>query len=282
MNRAPIAAIARREIAEIAADWRMVIPLLVLTVAVPLLAVIAVLMAAGYLHDPSWAISLLPLGLLLCGFLPAGFSLVNASESFVGEKERNTLESILATPVTDAEIYLGKLAGALLLPLCSSALAIVTFAGCFVLGAPASVVAQLHGWLLAAIVALVFLKALVLVTGAVLVSIHATSVRGANLLAAFILVPLGGAVNLEAFLIASHRPHLLLPIAALLAVVAALQIYAGFVTFHRETLLAPDPAAARLRRIVVTFRPIVAGIGRRVSSPGWQPRISPVRRFHER
>jgi ABC-type Na+ efflux pump permease subunit len=36
-------------------------------------------------------------------------SSVIAADSFAGEKERNTLEALLATPLTDAELMLGKI-----------------------------------------------------------------------------------------------------------------------------------------------------------------------------
>lgn len=44
--------------------------------------------------------------------LPIMFSTVIASESFAGEKERKTIEALLYTPATDAELYLGKVLSA--------------------------------------------------------------------------------------------------------------------------------------------------------------------------
>ena len=41
--------------------------------------------------------------------IPVMSSSVIASDSFAGEKERNTLEALLATPLTDAELMLGKI-----------------------------------------------------------------------------------------------------------------------------------------------------------------------------
>src|SRR5438445_721850 len=46
-------------------------------------------------------------------FIPASFSLVLALESFVGERERTTLEVLLSTPLREAEIYAGKVAAVL-------------------------------------------------------------------------------------------------------------------------------------------------------------------------
>ena len=44
--------------------------------------------------------------------LPIMFSTVIASESFAGEKERKTIEALLYTPATDAELFLGKVLSA--------------------------------------------------------------------------------------------------------------------------------------------------------------------------
>ena len=41
--------------------------------------------------------------------IPVMSSSVIAADSFAGEKERNTLEALLATPLTDAELLLGKI-----------------------------------------------------------------------------------------------------------------------------------------------------------------------------
>ncbi len=50
-------------------------------------------------------------GYLLAPFLlifPLMFSTIVASESFVGEKERKTLEALVYTPASDGELFLGK------------------------------------------------------------------------------------------------------------------------------------------------------------------------------
>ncbi len=41
--------------------------------------------------------------------IPAMASSVIASDSFAGEKERKTIEGLLATPLSDAELMLGKI-----------------------------------------------------------------------------------------------------------------------------------------------------------------------------
>lgn len=57
------------------------------------------------------AMALLMVGLLFAPFfliLPLMFSTVIAAESFAGERERKTIEALLYTPVSDAELFIGK------------------------------------------------------------------------------------------------------------------------------------------------------------------------------
>lgn len=56
----------------------------------------AIVLMLGYLFAPFFLM------------LPLMFSTVIASESFAGERERKTIEALLYTPATDAELFLGK------------------------------------------------------------------------------------------------------------------------------------------------------------------------------
>ena len=51
MNAVPVAAVARRELAETTTDWRLLIPLMVLTFVVPLLIFVAVLVLVQTIGD---------------------------------------------------------------------------------------------------------------------------------------------------------------------------------------------------------------------------------------
>src|SRR4028119_2426655 len=135
----PIQAVARREMRDNLTDWRMMFPILILTFVVPILILTAALYAIDFIGDMGTVARMIPLGLLLAGFLPASFSLITALESFVGEKERNTLESLLAMPMSDSELYLGKLTAALLPPLVSAMIAMGTFAFWYNLVAPVEI-----------------------------------------------------------------------------------------------------------------------------------------------
>ncbi len=65
-------------------------------------AQLPIVLILGYLIAPLFLI------------LPLMLSCVIASEAFVGEKERKTLEALLYTPATDGELFLGKALAALI------------------------------------------------------------------------------------------------------------------------------------------------------------------------
>ena len=54
-------------------------------------------------------------------------TLVLALESFSGERERNTLETLFATPLRESEIYMGKIFAVLLPSLALSYSALVVY-----------------------------------------------------------------------------------------------------------------------------------------------------------
>ncbi len=62
----------------------------------------------------------IPFLLMIVGFFPISISLVIALETFVGEKERRSLEPLLSTPLTNTELYIGKTLAAMMPPLLSS------------------------------------------------------------------------------------------------------------------------------------------------------------------
>lgn len=67
--------------------------------------------------DPKQSMIVVMLGFFFAPFfliLPLMFSTVIASESFAGERERKTVEALLYTPVTDTELFVGKVLAAFL------------------------------------------------------------------------------------------------------------------------------------------------------------------------
>ena len=112
--------VAGRELRDQFRDWRILFPLFVLTVSFPFLmnevARQAVAFFARY-GTNLIADRLVPFSVLIIGFFPITISLVVALESFVGEKERGTIEPLLSSPLGNAHLYFGKLLIGVLTPL---------------------------------------------------------------------------------------------------------------------------------------------------------------------
>ncbi|WP_172450782.1 ABC transporter permease subunit [Candidatus Chloroploca asiatica] len=233
-------AITRREVRETLGDWRVVLPMLLLTLILPQLLVAASSQVIRFVDDPDLAERLVPFAALLVGFVPASFSLITALESFVGERERNTLESLLAMPLSDNELYLGKLGSSLLTPLLSSLIAMLIFVGLLLGFRPDLYFGSMDLSRLVLLLLLVTCMAVVMVTGAVVISSHITTVRAANLMSSFILIPMVGIMQIAAFLIINGRWTELWLVAAALVVLSALLIRIGMRTFSREELLSRE------------------------------------------
>jgi uncharacterized membrane protein SpoIIM required for sporulation/ABC-type Na+ efflux pump permease subunit len=241
-----ILTIIRREAREMLSDWRVVTPILILSLVLPQLLVAAASQVVRFAGDDGLTARLVPFAALLVGFLPASFSLIAALESFVGERERNSLESLLAMPLSDNELYLGKLGSSLLTPLTSSLVAMAVFIGLLLGFAPDLYFGAMTLPRLLLLIMLVVCMALVMVTGAVVISSHITSVRAANLMSSFIMVPMAGVMQLAALLIINGRWPELWLVAAGLTVLAAVLLRVGMRTFSREELLSREHRQGRI------------------------------------
>lgn len=254
--------VAERDFRDAAGDLRLALAMLGLTLVIPLAsgaAIRALAIFGGGLSPLVERLSIV--GAFFIVFLPASYSLVLALESFVGERERSTLEVLLATPLREAEIYAGKVASVLgiSLLLCFGGLAVyclVTFAG---LGYFPLVV------LLSLAVSTVCQVA-AMVAGAVIVSANARTMRAANVMASFIVLPMSVVLELEAGLILIGRGELLWGFAAAMALGAAILLRMGLAGFSRESMLARETGGGRpLRRLrratVEAWRAAPAGLG---------------------
>jgi ABC-type Na+ efflux pump permease subunit len=177
-----------RELRDYLRDWRILFPIFTLTLLFPLVMrfVTGYLEASFYERWGAEGVTtrLLPLMLLLVGFVPISISLVIALEAFVGEKERMSLEPLLATPLSDLQLYLGKTIAALLLPLMAGTVGIAFYLVVLPIETRPDPMTLLQ------IILLTLGKALVMVSGAVIISSQTTSVRAANLLASFVIIPM--------------------------------------------------------------------------------------------
>ncbi len=229
--------ITRREMRDSFRDWRIMGPILILTLVFPALAQGATGIFIRFFEGAGatpLVDNFLPLLPMIVGFFPVSISLVIALETFVGEKERRSIEPLLSTPLTNTELYVGKTLAAMLPPLLASYVGIAIYLGGLVFGA--------QQWrpeteLVLQILALTTAQALVMVTGAVVVSSQTTSTRAANLLASFIIIPVSLLVMLESFIMVTNNRYVLWYIIAGLVVVDIMLFVTGARIFNREELL---------------------------------------------
>jgi uncharacterized membrane protein SpoIIM required for sporulation/ABC-type transport system involved in multi-copper enzyme maturation permease subunit len=253
--------ITRREVRDSLRDWRIVTPIFLLTLIFPALmtttsgvaADVAVAWGAG---ENSRVIMgrLVPFSLMIVGFFPISFSLVIALESFVGERERRSIEPLLSMPVSDGELYVGKLLSSMMLPLLASYLGIGIYFTGLILASEYVISAEP----LILILVLTTMEALVMVAGAVVLSSQTTSVRAANLLASFVIIPVALLLQVEAMLLFWHHYEVLWIIVVALVVVDLILIRTGMRIFNREELLSREFDEVSLPGLWRSFRRLFA------------------------
>jgi uncharacterized membrane protein SpoIIM required for sporulation/ABC-type transport system involved in multi-copper enzyme maturation permease subunit len=245
--------IARRELADTVRDWRLVLPILVLVIGFPWLMNWTAETVIDFVQRRDATLigeRLIPFLLMVVGFFPLSFSLIIALETFVGEKERRSMEPLLAMPITDVELYLGKTISATALPLAGSLLAICVY----LTGLHLTIGYAPTLELLIQILALNVISAVVMVSGAVVVSSQTTSVRASNLLASFIIVPMALLVQAESIVMFWGNYGTLWIIALGLVLVAVILVRMGVQTFNRESILGREIDELNLRRSGRVFR----------------------------
>jgi len=242
--------ITRRELHDSLRDWRIIVPIIILTLIFPFLMDFTATAARNFVLRYGGANAIIaerlnPFLLMVVGFFPISFSLVIALETFVGEKERNSLEPLLSMPISDGELYLGKMLAALLLPLSASYLGIAAY----LTGLYLTI-----GWLpdvalFSQVVLLTTVEALVMVSGAVVVSSQTTSVRAANLLSSFIIIPIALLVQAESVLMFWGQYNVIWWVILGLIVVSLILVRMGVRIFNREEILAKELDELNLKSI---------------------------------
>jgi uncharacterized membrane protein SpoIIM required for sporulation len=244
--------LTRREIRDTLRDWRLVVPIMLLTLVFPVILNIAAGITLSYVrrfNAGAVGEQAIPFLLLVVGFFPISFSLVIALETFVGEKERKSLEPLLATPLTNTQLYLGKSLAAVIPPVGASFMGIIIYFISLVL----SIQYRPPFVLGLQVLLLTTAEALVMVSGAVIISSQTTSVRAANLLASFIILPMAFVVQGEALIMFWARYDVLWYVLAALVVLDVMLVRMGIRVFNREELLAREIDSLNLRRAVRLF-----------------------------
>src|SRR5947209_788484 len=235
LERRKAAIVARRDLRDAVSELRLIVAMVGLTLAIPIASASGVRALAAFGGGTAVVDRLSLVGAFFVVFIPASFSLVLALESFVGERERTTLEVLLSTPLREAEIYAGKVAAVLAvsLTLCYGGLIVyclIAFPGLgyFPLG------------ILLALALSTICQVAAMVAGAVIISLNARTMRAANVMASFIILPMSVVLQVEAALILLGRAEFLWCFALLMIVVAIVLLRMGFNGFSREALLARD------------------------------------------
>lgn len=242
----PALIIAQREVRDQFRDWRIIIPILVLTLIFPSIMNFTARQALNFVERYGAEIvgeRLIPFLLMVVGFFPISISLVIALESFVGEKERRSIEPLLVSPLSNKHLYLGKLLAVLVPPLLASYLGISVY----LIG----VIRQLN-WepepiLITQIILLTFVQALVMVSGAVVISSQTTSVRAANLLASFIIIPMAFLIQGESLVMFWGRYQILWWVIIGLIILSGLLLRTGISHFNREELIGRELDTLNIR-----------------------------------
>lgn len=244
--------IARREIRDQLRDWRILTPIIILTLFFPLLMNFTAQQAVDFVARygaPVIGDRLIPFLLMVVGFFPISISLVIALESFAGERERLSLEPLLATPLSDLELYFGKMLASVVPPLSAAYMGILVY----LLGLFLRLDWRPEPVLLIQILALTTVQAIVMVSGAVVISSQTTSVRAANLLASFIIVPVAELIIAESVIMFWGRYNVLWWMVLALILIALVLMRMGLLLFNREELLGRELDVLDLRSIFTRF-----------------------------
>ena len=258
--------VARREFLDQFRDWRIVVPMLLLVTLFPFVADDTTRQAISFMNRFGGTLildSLIPFVVLVIGFFPLSFTLVVALESFVGEKERGTIEPLLSSPLEDNQMYLGKLLVGIVTPLVFSFASI----GIYLILVSRRDVAFPSAYMLALIFLLTFAHAVLMVSSAIVISVQATTIRAANLLASFVVVPVAFLLQGETVLIFWGNEDVLWYAIAGVTLLSGLIVRLGISHFRREYLLGREIDTLNFRMIGRVFR--TRFVGGAKSIPEW-------------
>ena len=245
--------VAQREFTDQFRDWRIVVPMFLLVTLFPFIADDATRQAVNFMNRFGGDLildNLIPFVVLVIGFFPLSFTLVVALESFVGEKERGTIEPLLSSPIEDSHLYLGKLLVGITTPLVFSFASICIY---LVLVARRDV-AFPTVYMLTLLFMLTFAHAVLMVSSAIVISIQSTTIRAANLLASFIVVPVAFLLQGETILIFWGNEDVLWFAILGVTLLAALLVRLGLSHFRREYLLGREIDTINFKWMGRTFR----------------------------
>ena len=244
--------VAGRELKDQFRDWRVLTPMIILVLCFPVLMNEFAKQTVDFLnqYDANLILDrLVPFSIMIIGFFPITISLVVALESFVGEKERGTIEPILSAPLDNWQLYFGKLLVGVATPLAASYLSIFLYLLMILqqgLSMPSvSVMVQLFF--------LTTAHATLMVSAAIVISVQSTTVKAANLLASFIVIPVAILMQGEAVMLFWGNEQVLWLAVAGVMIISLLLIRVGIAHFQREYLLGREIDTINMRWVWSTF-----------------------------
>jgi len=253
--------VARREFIDQFRDWRIVVPMMLLVSLFPFIADDTTRQAINFMNRFGGDLildNLIPFVVLVIGFFPLSFTLVVALESFVGEKERGTIEPLLSSPLEDSHLYLGKLLVGITTPLVFSYASI----GIYLLLVARRAVEFPSAYMLTLILLLTFAHAVLMVSSAIVISVQATTIRAANLLASFVVVPVAFLLQGETILIFWGNEDVLWFAIVAVTLLSGLLVRLGLAHFRREYMLGREIDTLNFKMIWRKFRDrFVGGAG---------------------
>lgn len=244
--------VARREFIDQIRDWRIVVPMVLLVSLFPFIADDTTRQAIDFMNRYGGDLileRLVPFVVLVIGFFPLSFTLVVALESFVGEKERGTIEPLLSSPLEDVHLYLGKLLVGITTPLVFSYVSI----GIYLLLVSRRDVALPSAYILTLVLLLTFAHAVLMVSSAIIISVQATTIRAANLLASFVVVPVAFLLQGETVLIFWGDEEVLWYAIVAVTLLAGLIVRLGLSHFRREYLLGREIDTLNFKHMLHVF-----------------------------
>ena len=248
----PVWLLAGRELRDQLRDWRVLLPMMILTLIFPFLMNEFARETVDFLNQYNANLvldRLVPISVMIIGFFPITVSLVVALESFVGEKERGTIEPLLTAPFDDWQLYFGKLLVGVVTPLAAS----YTSIGLYLWMIHRQGLTFPDGLVMLQLMLLTTAHAVLMVSAAIVISVQSTSVKAANLLASFIVIPVAILMQGEAVLLFWGSETVLWLAIAGVAIISLLLIRVGIAHFEREYLLGREIDTLNLRWVLRTF-----------------------------
>jgi uncharacterized membrane protein SpoIIM required for sporulation/ABC-type transport system involved in multi-copper enzyme maturation permease subunit len=244
--------VAGRELKDQFRDWRVLTPMIILVICFPVLMNEFAQQTVRFLNQYSANLildRLVPFSIMIIGFFPITISLVVSLEAFVGEKERGTIEPILSAPLDNWQLYFGKLLVGVATPLVASYLSILFY---LIMITRQGLELPSHS----VMVQLIFLTtahATLMVSAAIVISVQSTSVKAANLLASFVIIPVAILMQGESVMLFWGNEQVLWLAVAGVMIISLLLIRVGIAHFQREYLLGREIDTLNLGWVRRTF-----------------------------